>query len=114
MHYMVYVLCNPARTIFFLGVTGGFTDGIFEIESLAPEGDTLWNNCNQLVHHQKFQTLEEASAYLDVLQHGINRWSFREIENRNRCWIDLSDQWINPTRLLSFQVIRNSYCCFAN
>ncbi len=48
MHYMVYVICNPARTIFFLGVTGGFTDGIFDTSIITPPGISLWQNCTCL------------------------------------------------------------------
>lgn len=112
MHYMVYVICNPARTIFFLGVTGGFTDGIFDTSILTPPGISLWQNCTVLVHHKKFRELDGAADYLEQLQQGIHRWRFQEIEHRNKGWRDLSDQWLNPTQLLSFQVFCNSlYCC---
>lgn len=114
MFYMVYVLCNPARTIFFLGITGGFTDGIFDTDKVFPPGVSLWMNCHQLVHHRRFRELEDAAAYIDVLQQGVNRWKFPEIEKKNRKWRDLSDQWLNPSRLLSFQVIRNSFYCYEN
>lgn len=114
MHYMVYVICNPARTIFFLGVTGGFTDGIFDTSIITPPGISLWQNCTLLVHHKQFRELDQAADYIEQLQQGVNRWSFPEIEHRNRRWRDLSDQWLNPTRLLSFQVIRNSFYCCAN
>ena len=114
MHYMVYVICNPSRTIFFLGVTGGFTDGIFDFDIIPQRGISLWQNCTMLVHHKRFRDLGEAADYIELLQEDVNRWAFPEIENRNRRWRDLSDQWLDPTRLLSFQVIRNSFYCCVN
>lgn len=113
MHYMVYVLCNRARTLFFVGVTRGFTDEIFDDET-SPSGSSLWSSCTQLVHHRRFARLEPAIAYVDALQRDIQTWSFREIEDKNRLWRDLSPEWIHPSRLLSFQVIRNSYHCSMN
>jgi len=114
MYYYVYVVCNPTRNIFFLGVTGGFTDGIFDTSVFTPPGISLWQNCTLLVHHRKFRELDDAADYLERLQQGINGWTFREIERKNRRWKDLSEQWLNPTRLLSFQVIRNSFYCCVN
>lgn len=114
MHYIVYVLCNRARNLFFLGITGGFTDAIFEADFPLQEQLSFLTTCTQLVHHRKFKNLDGAADYLEALQHDIKGWRFKEIENRNRHWRDLTDQWINPTRLLSFQAIRNSYYCSAN
>jgi succinylarginine dihydrolase len=114
MHYRVYVLCNPARTLFFLGVTGGFTDGIFDLDAVDPPKVSLWINCKVLVHHKAFRELADVVIYMDQLQQGINRWTFKEIEKKNRGWKDLSAQWLNPSQLLSFQSIRNSFYCLAN
>lgn len=114
MHYMVYVLCNPARTVFFIGFTGGFTDGIFDTCVSEPPAVSLWSNCRHLVHHRRFATLEEASRYLDGLQREMHEWNFRRIEDQNRRWQDLTSQWLSPQKLLSFQVIRNSFVCSEN
>lgn len=114
MHYRVYVLCNASRTFFYLGVTGGFTDAIFEEETLPPSAVSIWNQFTRLVHHRQFRTLEEAARYLDRLQEEINQWDFKRIEEQNKRWADLTSQWISPTRLVSFLVMRNSIRCAEN
>jgi predicted GIY-YIG superfamily endonuclease len=114
MHYMVYVLCNASRTFFYLGVTGGFTDAIFEEEVVPPPAISIWNQFTRLVHHRQFRTLEEAARYLDRLQSEINQWDFSRIERQNKRWADLTSQWMKPTRLLSFLVMRNSIQCAEN
>lgn len=114
MHYVVYVLCNPSRTLFFLGVTGGFTDAIFDLDVIEPPRLSLWVNCNILIHHKSFKELEDAVIHMDKLQEEIQGWNFGEIEKKNRHWRDLSGQWLNPSQLLSFQSIRNSFYCMSN
>lgn len=114
MNYTVYVLCNPMRTLFFIGVTGGFTDGIFDLDEEDPLRVSLWVNCNVLVHRRTYGDLANAMDHMGVLQFEIQRWTFNEIEKKNRRWKDLSKQWLNPSRLLSFQSIKNSYYCMAN
>ena len=114
MNYMVYVLCNPARTIFFVGLTGGFTDGIFEAEMLNSPKVSCWKNCTLLVFHRQFRDFEKAVSFLDTLQKNIEAWDFETIERKNRDWNDLSTEWLSPVKLLSFQVFRNSFQCFEN
>ena len=114
MNYMVYVLCNRTHTIFYLGMTGGFTDGIFELEYPGSHRISCWQDCTQLVYYRKFHEFDQAACFIECLQKKIEVWDLTTIERRNEGWKDLTSEWLSPNRLLSFQVFQNSFQCFDN
>ena len=57
----VYILTNPGKTVLYTGVTSDLSSRLREhIEKHYPDSFTAKYNCNQLIHFENFNSIEEA------------------------------------------------------
>ncbi|MCB1224069.1 MAG: GIY-YIG nuclease family protein [Mesotoga sp.] len=86
----VYIMTNPSRSVFYIGVTINLFRRVFEHKNKKIEGFTHKYNCVVVVYHEYFETIKEAIRREKQLKSWKREWKLRLIKTKNP---DLRDLW---------------------
>ncbi len=86
----VYIMTNPSRSAFYIGVTNNLFRRVFEHKNKMIEGFTHKYNCVVVVYYEYFETIKEAIRREKQLKSWKREWKLRLIKTRNP---DLRDLW---------------------
>ncbi|PNS40748.1 GIY-YIG nuclease family protein [Mesotoga sp. B105.6.4] len=86
----VYIMTNPSRTLFYVGVTNNLLRRVFEHKSRIVEGFTDKYNCVIVVYYEYHETIKEAIRREKQLKSWKKEWKLRLIKKMNP---ELRDLW---------------------
>ena len=86
----VYIITNPSRTVFYVGVTNNLLRRVFEHKSKIVEGFTDKYNCVIVVYYEYYETIKEAIRREKQLKSWKREWKLRLIKKMNP---ELLDFW---------------------
>jgi len=86
----VYIITNPSRTVFYVGVTNNLLRRVFEHKSKLVEGFTDKYNCVSVVYYEYHETIIAAIRREKQLKSWKREWKLRLIKKVNP---DLRDLW---------------------
>ena len=86
----VYIITNPSRTVFYVGVTNNLLRRVFEHKSRIVEGFTDKYNCIIVVFYEYHETIKEAIRREKQLKSWKREWKLRLIKKMNP---ELRDLW---------------------
>ena len=91
--YYVYIICNKANTVLYIGVTSDIQERIWQHKQKVFKGFTAKYDCNKLVYFEDFQWIHDAIAREKQLKGGSRQSKIDLIVNENPAWKDLSIDW---------------------
>ena len=86
----VYIMANPSRTVFYVGVTNNLFRRVLEHKNKILEGFTEKYNCVIVVYYEYFETIKDAIRREKQLKSWKREWKLRLIKKTNP---DLRDLW---------------------
>ena len=86
----VYIITNPSRTVFYVGVTNNLLRRVFEHKSKIVEGFTDKYNCVIVVYYEYYETIKEAIRREKQLKSWKRERKLRLIKKMNP---ELRDLW---------------------
>jgi len=86
----VYILTNPGRTVFYIGVTNNLSRRIYEHREKMVEGFSKKYNCTIIVYYEFHETIKEAIIREKQLKNWRREWKLNLIRESNP---ELRDLW---------------------
>ncbi|HRR44735.1 MAG TPA: GIY-YIG nuclease family protein [Mesotoga sp.] len=86
----VYIMTNPYRTVFYIGVTNNLFRRVQEHKNKTVEGFTNKYNCTIVVYYEFFERISDAIRREKQLKSWKREWKLQLIKERNP---DLQDLW---------------------
>ncbi len=86
----VYILTNPGRTVFYIGVTNNLSRRIYEHREKMVEGFSKKYNCTIIVYYEFHETIKEAIIREKQLKNWRREWKLNLIKESNP---ELRDLW---------------------
>ena len=94
--FYTYILTNKNRTVLYTGVTNNLKVRLKQHkEKLNPNSFTAKYNVNLLVYFETFQYINDAIDREKQLKKWNRQWKINLIEEENKDWKDLSEDWFN-------------------
>ena len=88
----IYFMTNEHNNVLYIGVTSDLKVRVYQHKTKAyPNSFTTRYNCNKLVYHETFSTIEEAIAREKNIKNWKREWKDELINKLNPKWEDLSD-----------------------
>ncbi len=91
--YYVYILTNKNRTVLYTGVTNDLTRRVWEHQEKLHNGFTKWYNVDRLVYYETFDDVSQAIAREKQIKGGSRQKKIDLINQMNREWRDLYEEW---------------------
>ncbi|MCF7812020.1 GIY-YIG nuclease family protein [Candidatus Gracilibacteria bacterium] len=92
--YYVYLLTNPTRTVFYVGVTNNLIRRCYEHKNKLIDGFTKKYNCSQLMYFEETNDISIAITREKQLKHYSQKWKSNLIREINPEWRDLSSDFL--------------------
>lgn len=94
--YFIYILASKKNGTLYIGVTNSIERRIEEHkDKLDPNCFTAKYDVNLLVYFETFQYIDDAIKREKQLKKWNRQWKINLIEEENKDWKDLSDNWNN-------------------
>lgn len=94
--YFVYVLASKKNGTLYIGVTNNLERRVHEHKSkIDVNCFTAKYNVNILVYFETFQYINDAIDREKQLKKWNREWKINLIEEENKDWKDLSEEWNN-------------------
>jgi putative endonuclease len=94
--YYIYILASKKNGTLYIGVTNSIERRIEEHKNkLDPNCFTAKYNVNILVYFETFQYIDDAIKREKQLKKWNRQWKINLIEEDNKDWKDLSENWNN-------------------
>ncbi len=93
--YYVYILASKIRGTLYIGITNDLQRRVYEHKIGIKKGFTQKYKVNELVYFETFQNIDEAIKREKNLKKWKRDWKIRLIEEENKKWIDLSQDWFD-------------------
>ncbi|WP_310377332.1 GIY-YIG nuclease family protein [Flavobacterium sp.] len=93
--YYIYILASQKNGTLYIGVTNDLERRVLEHKQKANEGFTSKYNINMLVYFESFQYINDAILREKRLKKWNRQWKINLIEEENKEWNDLSEDWYN-------------------
>jgi putative endonuclease len=98
--YYTYIVANRSRVI-YVGITNNIERRVTEHRKRAIPGFTATYRCDRLVWFERYGTPSAAIAREKELKGWRRARKIELIERENPTWVDLSENWGKPIKLLS-------------
>lgn len=86
----VYIMTNRHNTVLYVGVTANLVARVQQHKEKAhPTGFTAKYNCDKLVYHNTFSTIEEAILEEKRIKAGSRKKKIDLVNSMNADWKDL-------------------------
>ena len=93
--YYIYILASQKNGTLYIGVTNDLERRILEHKQKENEGFTSKYDVNRLVYSESFQYINDAILREKRLKKWNHQWKINLIEEENKDWKDLSEDWYN-------------------
>ncbi len=94
--YFIYILASKKNGTLYIGVTNSIERRIEEHKNkLDPNCFTAKYDVNILVYFETFQYIDDAIKREKQLKKWNRQWKINLIEEENKDWKDLSENWNN-------------------
>jgi putative endonuclease len=93
--YYIYILASQKNGTLYIGVTNDLERRVLEHKQKVNEGFTSKYNINLLVYFESFQYINDAILREKRLKKWNRQWKINLIEEENKEWNDLSEDWYN-------------------
>lgn len=94
--YFTYILASKKNGTLYIGVTNNIERRIEEHKNkLNPNCFTAKYDVNLLVYYETFQYINDAIDREKQLKKWNRQWKINLIEEENKDWKDLSEDWNN-------------------
>ena len=93
--YYTYILASQKNGTLYIGVTNDLERRILEHKQKINEGFTSKYDVNKLVYFESFQYINDAILREKRLKKWNRQWKINLIEEENKDWKDLSEDWYN-------------------
>ena len=93
--YYVYILASKIRGTLYIGIANDLQRRIYEHKTGIKKGFTQKHQINRLVYFETFQSVNEAINREKNLKKWKRDWKIRLIEDENKKWLDLSNDWFD-------------------
>ncbi|WP_395058800.1 GIY-YIG nuclease family protein [Flavobacterium sp.] len=93
--YYIYILASQKNGTLYIGVTNDLEKRILEHKQKINEGFTSKYDVNKLVYFESFQFINDAILREKRLKKWNRQWKINLIEEENKDWKDLSEDWCN-------------------
>ena len=93
--YYIYILASQKNGTLYIGVTNDLERRILEHKQKINEGFTSKYDVNKLVYFESFQYINDAILREKRLKKWNRQWKINLIEEENKDWKDLSEDWCN-------------------
>jgi putative endonuclease len=93
--YYIYILASQKNGTLYIGVTNDLERRVLEHKQKVNEGFTSKYNVNLLVYFESFQYINDAILREKRLKKWNRQWKINLIEEENKEWNDLSEDWYN-------------------
>ncbi len=93
--YYTYILASQKNGTLYIGVTNDLERRVFEHKNKINEGFTSKYNVILLVYFEYFQFINDAILREKRLKKWNRQWKINLIEEENKDWKDLSEDWYN-------------------
>lgn len=94
--YFIYILASKKNGTLYIGVTNSLERRIEEHKNkLHPNCFTAKYDVNLLVYYETFQYINDAIDREKQLKKWNRQWKINLIEEENKDWKDLSENWNN-------------------
>lgn len=93
--YYTYILASQKNGTLYIGVTNNLERRVLEHKQKINDGFTSKYNVNILVYFESFQFINDAILREKRLKKWNRQWKINLIEEENKNWKDLSEDWYN-------------------
>lgn len=93
--YYIYILASQKNGTLYIGVTNDLERRILEHKQKINEGFTSKYDVTRLVYFESFQYINDAILREKRLKKWNRQWKINLIEEENKEWNDLSEDWYN-------------------
>ena len=93
--YYIYILASQKNGTLYIGVTNDLERRVLEHKQKINEGFTSKYNVSMLVYFESFQYINDAILREKRLKKWNCQWKINLIEEENKEWNDLSEDWYN-------------------
>ncbi len=93
--YYIYILASQKNGTLYIGVTNDLERRVLEHKQKINEGFTSKYEVNRLVYFESFQYINDAILREKHLKKWNRQWKINLIEEENKEWNDLSEDWYN-------------------
>ena len=93
--YYIYILASQKNGTLYIGVTNDLERRVLEHKQKINEGFTSKYDVNRLVYFESFQYINDAILREKRLKKWNRQWKINLIEEENKEWNDLSEDWYN-------------------
>lgn len=93
--YYIYILASQKNGTLYIGVTNDLERRVLEHKQKRNEGFSSRYNVNMLVYFESFQYINDAVLREKRLKKWNRQWKINLIEEENKDWNDLSEDWYN-------------------
>ena len=93
--YYIYILASQKNGTLYIGVTNDLERRVLEHKQKVNEGFSSRYNINSLVYFESFQYINDAILREKRLKKWNRQWKINLIEEENKEWNDLSEDWYN-------------------
>lgn len=93
--YYIYILASQKNGTLYIGVTNDLERRILEHKQKINEGFTSKYDVIRLVYFESFQYINDAILREKRLKKWNRQWKINLIEEENKEWNDLSEDWYN-------------------
>ncbi len=93
--YYVYILASKKNGTLYIGVTNDLEVRVLQHKQKINEGFTSKYDVGLLVYFETFQYINDAIKREKQLKKWNRQWKINLIEEENKDWKDLSEDWYN-------------------
>lgn len=93
--YYIYILASQKNGTLYIGATNDLERRVSEHKQKRNEGFSSRYNVNMLVYFESFQYINDAILREKRLKKWNRQWKINLIEEENKDWNDLSEDWYN-------------------
>ncbi len=93
--YYIYILASQKNGTLYIGVTNDLERRVLEHKQKINEGFTSKYDVSKLVYFESFQYINDAILREKRLKKWNRQWKINLIEEENKEWNDLSEDWYN-------------------
>lgn len=93
--YYIYILASQKNGTLYIGVTNDLERRVLEHKQKINDGFTSKYEVTRLVYFESFQYINDAILREKHLKKWNRQWKINLIEEENKEWNDLSEDWYN-------------------
>jgi putative endonuclease len=91
--YYVYILASKKNGTLYIGVTNDLETRVLQHKQKINEGFTSKYEVSSIVYFETFQYIDDAIRREKQLKKWNRQWKINLIEEENKNWLDLSEDW---------------------